>query len=75
MILSDKDSEHYKKITWDKWKVATPDISLEQAFYCEDVLLDYINGNKEQAAALGQINIYLEVNGLIKKSIKDGKED
>ena len=67
MIVADKDSEHYKKITHDKWKVVAPDISLEQAFYCEDVLLEYMNGKKEQAAALGQINIYLEGNGLIKK--------
>jgi hypothetical protein len=68
MLLSDKDSEHYKKITHDKWKVAAPDISLEQAFYCEDILLEYINGDKEQAAALGQINVYLEGLGLIKKN-------
>jgi hypothetical protein len=70
MIIGDRNSEHYKKITHDKWKVAAPEITLEQALYCEDVLLEYVNGQKEQAAALGQINVYLEANGLIKR--KDG---
>ena len=70
MIISDKNSEHYKKITHDKWKVAAPEITLEQALYCEDILLEYVNGKKEQAATLGQINVYLEANGLIKR--KDG---
>lgn len=67
MIIGDKNSEHYKKITHDKWKVAAPEITLEQALYCEDILLEYVNGKKEQKAALGQINIYLEAQGLIKR--------
>jgi len=67
MIISDRDSEHYKKITHDKWKAVAPGIKLEQALYCEDVLLEYVNGKKEQKAALGQINIYLEAQGLIKR--------
>tara|TARA_R110000803_G_scaffold74903_6_gene139145 strand:+ start:4638 stop:4856 length:219 start_codon:yes stop_codon:yes gene_type:complete len=66
MILADKDSEHYKKLTHNKWKIAAPGISLEQAIYCEDILLEYVNGKKEQTSALGQINIYLQASGLIK---------
>tara|TARA_R100000544_G_C2222393_1_gene58364 strand:- start:112 stop:330 length:219 start_codon:yes stop_codon:yes gene_type:complete len=66
MILADKNSEHYKKVTHDKWKIANPDISMEQAIHCEDVLLEYVNGKKEQSIALGQINAYLKDNGLIK---------
>ena len=67
MILADKNSEHYKKVTHNKWKVANPEITMEQAIYCEDILLEYVNGEKEQTAALGQINTYLEATGLIKK--------
>lgn len=70
MIIADKDSEHYKKVTHDKWKAAAPKISLEQAIYCEDILLEYVNGKKEQGAALGQINVYLEAQGLIKTKDK-----
>ena len=70
MIVADKDSEHYKKVTHDKWKVAAPKISLEQAIYCEDILLEYVNGKKEQVEALSQINIYLEAQGLIKRKDK-----
>ena len=67
MIIADKNSEHYKKVTHDKWKIAAPGISMEQAIYCEDILLEFVNGKKEETAALGQINIYLEANGLIEK--------
>ena len=66
MIIGDRNSNHYKKITHDKWKAVAPDISLDQALYCEDILLEYVNGTKEEVAALGQINIYLEANNLIK---------
>tara|TARA_R110001592_G_scaffold233423_1_gene491044 strand:- start:5972 stop:6181 length:210 start_codon:yes stop_codon:yes gene_type:complete len=66
MIIRDKDSEHYRKITHEKWKVATPEITLEQSLHCESILLEFVNGKKEEASALGEINIYLTINGLIK---------
>jgi hypothetical protein len=66
MILEDNDSEHYRKITHDKWKVATPDITIEQSLHCESILLEFVNGDKDEASALGEINIYLTINGLIK---------
>jgi len=66
MILADKNSQHYNKVTHDKWKIANPDITLEQAIYCEDILLEYVNGKKEQTVVLGKINSYLKANGLIK---------
>lgn len=66
MIIGDKNSEHYKKITHDKWKVAAPEISLEQALKCEDILLEYVNGKKQQEEVLHEINSFLETNGLIK---------
>lgn len=66
MILGDKDSEHYRKITHEKWKVATPDITVEQSLHCESILLEFVNGDKDESSALGEINIYLKINGLIK---------
>jgi hypothetical protein len=66
MIIGDKDSEHYRKITHEKWKVAAPKINIEQSLHCESILLEFVNGKKDESSALGEINIYLEVNGLIK---------
>lgn len=66
MIIGDKDSEHYRKITHEKWKVAAPEISVEQSLHCESILLEFVNGKKDESSALGEINLYLEINGLIK---------
>ena len=70
MIIGDTDSEHYRKITHEKWKVVAPKISVEQSLHCESILLEFVNGDKEESSALGEINIYLEGNGLIKPTNK-----
>lgn len=66
MLISDKNSEHYKKITHEKWKAVANEITLEQAMYCEDILLQYVNNGKSVEDVLEEINKYLEINNLIK---------
>jgi hypothetical protein len=66
MLISDKNSEHYKKITHEKWKAVANEITLEQAIYCEDMVLEYVNNQKSMKEVLEDINKYLEINNLIK---------
>lgn len=71
MIVVDENSEHYKKVTLNKWKQTLPQIEEEDALYCERQLIDFANKKLTQEEALGNINKYLSEKGLLNESNRD----
>lgn len=65
MIVVDENSEHYKKVTLNKWKQTLPQITEEDALYCERQLINFANGEQTEEEALTEINKYLKEKGLI----------
>ena len=66
MIIVDENSEHFKKVTTTKWKQTLPNISEEQAIYCEKQLIAFANKEKTEEDALAEINRYLIEHDVIK---------
>lgn len=65
MIVVDENSEHYKKVTLNKWKQTLPQITEEDALYCERQLINFANGEQTEEETLTEINKYLKEKGLI----------
>jgi len=66
MIVVDKNDPRYRSMTHNKWKQTLPAISEEDALHCEDLFIDFANGNKTEKEALKEINEFLDTKGLIK---------
>jgi hypothetical protein len=66
MIVVDENSDHFKKMTTIKWRQTLPQISEEQAIYCEKQLIAFANKEKTEQEALAEINKYLTELKLIK---------
>lgn len=72
MIVVDENSDHFKKMTTIKWRETLPQISEEQAIYCEKQLIAFANKEKTEQEALTEINRYLTEKGLIKANESTG---